>query len=113
MRKPTRGQYLLDLVLTDMPTLMQVEVVSELTDHCPVSIRFFSPPLSFEEIVREVWHFNNADWRSMRRAIRAQDWSWILASDVDAAAAQITDILMRFLRLFVPSSLLTNRAFHP
>ena len=42
VRTPTRGQCLLDLVITDLPNLLTIEVVSKIADHRGFSIRFLS-----------------------------------------------------------------------
>ena len=60
VRSPTRGPHLLDLVLTDCPDIT-VEVLSELSDHRPLSLRLPCPPLSFDRVERVCWHYGSAD----------------------------------------------------
>ena len=54
VKSPTRGPYLLDLVFTDLPQLLTVEVISEITDHRALSLRFNVPPISFRRLPRTV-----------------------------------------------------------
>ena len=61
VKSVTRGPYLLDLVLIDLPNLLTVEVINEITDYRALSLRFSSPPISFECLPRRVRQFSQAN----------------------------------------------------
>ena len=74
VREPSRNDYLLDLVLTDVQNL-RASVTPYIADHKGIWIK-----LPFAEILeasfeREVWHLGSADWKSLRKQLSETDWS--------------------------------------
>lgn len=61
VREPTRGKYLLDLVLTDVPDCT-ARPCAAVADHKGVltQVTFKIPETATHQ--REVWHFGDADW---------------------------------------------------
>ena len=53
-------------------------------------------------IRREVWLYDEADWRGLNRALKEINWSWNGAMDVDAAAIRLTDTILQAARSFIP-----------
>eukprot|EP00959_Pyramimonas_sp_CCMP1952_P406306 8515500-Pyramimonas_sp.AAC.1 len=51
--------------------------MSEIADHCALSIRVSVPPLSFERLPRKIWSFSEANWVLLKARLRSQDWQWI------------------------------------
>ena len=92
VRKPTRGPYLLDLVLTDHP---QIDVVigAKIADHSSLLLHV---PDSFEERTmgsRHVWHYRDANWEEMEQSLEHTSWSNLLEGSVDDAVQVIYDVL--------------------
>ena len=87
--------------------------MSEIADHCAVSVRFFVAPLSFESLPRTVWNFSQANWSLLRARLRFQDWQWIATSSPDVSAKLLTDIILEFMFECIPSSSSCFRSFHP
>ena len=113
VKSPTRGPYLLDLVLTDLPNLLTVEVISEITDHRALSLRFSAPPISFESLPRKVWVFSQANWHLLKARLRDQSWTWIQNSSPDVAAKLLTDIILHYMNESIPSASSSSRSSHP
>ena len=74
VRKPTRGNYLLDLCLTDMGSKVRANVVAGISDHDAVfgSILFPTPKATIIE--REVFLYNKANWTALEGAMGECDW---------------------------------------
>ena len=67
VKEPTRGKYILDLVLTDVPGC-SAKPCAAVTDRNGVltQVKFKIPETASHE--REVWHFSDADWERLERA---------------------------------------------
>ena len=61
VRVPTRGEYLLDLVLTDVGDMTKISVLPNLADHCVVCIDMIVVIGRTEGTLRDVWDFRRAD----------------------------------------------------
>ena len=71
------------------------------------------PPLSFEHSERRLWHFKDADWRSIERRLLAQDWSWIDNSTPNIVVACLTQMMLCFMDIYIPSSQVASVVSHP
>ena len=68
VKKPTRGEYLLDLALTDVQGV-KAEVLPGIADHCIVEVVAPLPMLEQRVVSREVWLFKNADWQRLNELL--------------------------------------------
>ena len=71
VREPTRGEYLLDLVLTDIPELLSVCPVLEISDHGVVCVDLHVTGPSFASIPRAVWDMKSAKWDELRNSLQS------------------------------------------
>ena len=109
VRKPTRGEYLLDLVLSDLGSAVKAKVIPGIADHCAIlgSLSFPLPEIAFVE--REICQYSKANWQGLRRAIANTDWRrFIFADDADMSAANFERELLRLIREFVPSKVIRD-----
>eukprot|EP00959_Pyramimonas_sp_CCMP1952_P113114 2364428-Pyramimonas_sp.AAC.1 len=60
--QPTRGAYLLDLVLTDFLAGVTCKLLPEIHDHRIVLSRVSLHASLSVPVVRKHWHFSAADW---------------------------------------------------
>ena len=106
--EPAREDHLVDLVLTDIPT-MKAGVIPGIADNCMVqtSLRFKVPERTSVE--REVWQFNEADWLGSRKAIGEEDWDFIRALGADEAAADFAACLMGVAGEHIPKRQLSEK----
>ena len=110
---PTRGPYLLDLVLTNMPANVSIIVWPGIADHACVAACLNLPPLRAFPIHREVWTFRNADWSSLKRALRQQVWN-LMPEGVVAACDWLTSALLKFTCRHSPRKLVKEmKCSHP
>ena len=115
VKKPTRGQYLLDLVLTDVPELVTVTVLPELSDHRIVCIDLAVHVPTYAEIPREVWDFKYADWIGLKQAMASTKWRLFLEDDKpDESAAAFCSHLISLCDQYIPKKTITERTSnHP
>ena len=73
VREPTRGKYLLDLVLTDVPECT-ARPCAAVADHKGVLTQVTFKIKETATHKREVWQFGDADWE--RIASNTQETSW-------------------------------------
>ena len=113
VRSPTRGENLLDLVLTDIEGV-KARVVPGVSDHDIVvaSLKLSVPETEVSE--REVWDFGKGDWDGLHDASVESDWSFIARVDTDRAASDLTaDILAKAERFIPRRQLKERKTTHP
>ena len=64
VREPTRQEYLLDLVITDIVGASTI-VCPSIADHKGVKIKLPVPEVKETVVKRMVWHMASADWRGI------------------------------------------------
>ena len=137
--KPTRGPYLLDLVLTDLGSKVKASVVVGLSDHHAISGRllFQKPHVTTTE--REVFLYKKAQWGKLKLALQEVNWDKVFvgcaaaatntngpdggcednttnkSGCADAAAQNFTDAVMRLLVQCIPKIKIQeqNNCEHP
>jgi len=113
VKEPTRGEYLLDLVLTDLDEVT-ARVLPCIADHhgvlakCTFSVDAFTPR------ARSVWNFRSADWIAMCEHVASLDFSFIELESVDMSAQKFTDMILSVCDTFVSKrTLLEGACSHP
>ena len=66
VRAPTRKEYLLDLILSDLEALLNVEVLAPIADHSLVLMVVDINTVSSEASKRDVWVFKRAKWQPLK-----------------------------------------------
>ena len=105
VKQPTRGDHLLDVVITDIDgSVCSTRVMPAIADH-----RVVVADLSFQlpkvpPCRRQVWHYGSADWAGLRKAIATADWGWIDHTEPCTATARLTAILSQHMEAFIPNS---------
>ncbi len=75
--EPTREKHLLDLVLTDCPSIVKVKVVDGVSDHRGVFLELsVCPPIPIP-VERRVWDFGKADWDGLKAELRDCNLDWV------------------------------------
>ena len=77
VRGPTRGDCLLDPVLTDVDVHVDVTVQPPIADHCAVFAELRVPVIPYAPIERECWQHAHADWQALREELAETDWGLI------------------------------------
>jgi len=78
VREPTRGDYLLDLFLTDMAGC-NVKVDSIIADHKGVLAKVPSPEIQEKKIVRRGWILKRAKWTDLEKSLADFGWQQLSA----------------------------------
>lgn len=113
VEEPTRGDYLLDLVLSNLSEV-KVDVIEKISDHRAVLAKFtFSLPQTSTQ-KRFLWYFRQADWQRLQENIADIDWEPLKTYDPSAGALLLTQTLLKLVEACVPSGERTIvRSTHP
>ena len=114
VREPTRNQYLLDLVLTDLSDTLRVEVLPAITDHKLVMCRLRIATPIYHAVTRYVWDYKQARWDGLIQAFANSDWQYLASGSVDTAVETFTRHVLNTSRAFIPYRRLRERkSTHP
>ena len=111
--KPTRGNYKLDLLVTDIPNL-GCTVTASIADHKGVLGRLKLRMPKTEIVCRRVWVFSQANWSGLQERFNGVSWDFISKLSVDDAAATLTKTILDCASDFIPERTLRERkSTHP
>ena len=99
--EPTRQQYLLDLVLSDMP--LHVKVLPMIADHKSVFIKIpvdVAPP---QTVSRHGWIYKQAHWQALKRDLASTNWQFVHTETLDVAVEQFTLTILAAARAHIPT----------
>ena len=109
VRVPTRGEYLLDLVLTDVGDMTKISVLPNLADHCVVCIDMTVVIGRPGGTLRDVWDFRRADWDRLKVAIKECRWGEMLnEAHFDESVDKFCNHLCELALRFVPKKTIMN-----
>ena len=89
----TGADHLLDLTLTDTPTIKTI-VGAKVRDHRYTVTKLNVEVPSSIKIQRSVWKYSKADWTRLKENLSDFNWDILLAMDSDEAAETITKIVL-------------------
>ena len=89
MREATRGEYLLDLVLSDTEGV-KCKVIPKIADYGAVLVQYGLPVPGTVFKEREVWSYGKADREGLRTNQATVDWNALYSYSVDVAADLLT-----------------------
>ena len=108
--EPTRGDQILDLVLTDLPASSTTIANVDTSDHHPVLVKLNVHVFRDKPYRRKVWLYDQADNWEMRGYISSTDWSQVfLEKDPNKVCSRITEIISDPMDLHIPSKIITNK----
>ena len=93
VHSPTRGRYLLDLVLTDISGAT-TKVLPRIADHSLVEVVLPFKAPEMVHIQREVWKFQSADWVKLRAVLEGEDWSFLEREDAETGAVRLMEMFL-------------------
>ncbi|MCG8095193.1 MAG: hypothetical protein JAZ17_16505 [Candidatus Thiodiazotropha endolucinida] len=113
IHESTRQQAILDPILIpdDMPYLDSgvLETPNVISDHNATFVRIsfhYSCQATFKRLV---WLYRNADFQQLKALISNYDWSVLAEGSVNDACVKFTDVFLEFVRLCIPSKVVTVR----
>lgn len=116
VQRPTRGAHLLDLVLSDFRSGVTSKVTAGIheDDHNGVLTTVNIDIPSSEPVLRQVYNFKKAKWDQLRGDLLAMDWRATLAQSADAAAADMTQIILDTVGKHISRLWITDKVYaHP
>ena len=113
VREPTRGEYLLDLAVTDIESA-SVSVSSKIADHATLTARFNLTIPRTATQTRKVWSFAKADWDALNEELGSTDWSCLQQCNASRAAELTTSMILDMAAKHIPQrELRTTKRTHP
>ena len=113
VREPTRNEYLLDLVCTDIQNAKTC-VTPAISDHKGVMIKFPFAEVLEASVDREVWNLSRAKWDELKQALSCFDWGRLRDGTAEDALLFFMEILWHHLVKFIPRRrITTKKRSHP
>ena len=113
VRSPTRDEYLLDLVISDLAA-SNISVLPKIADHNLVRATFNIGVPACEIVHREVFLYAKAPWEDVRKDIASFDWDPMDAMDVDEAERYFHHNVYNILVKHIPRRRIAERkSKHP
>ena len=117
VKEATRGNYLLDLVLSDLGSCLRCAVHPGILDKdhrcvlCYVSISIPATPA----VARTTFDFGKANWKEFRLFLSNYDWSLLMPDDdPDKAALDFTEFILLHAKRFIPVKVVKSKPYkHP
>ena len=100
VKQPTRGEYLLDLVLSDIDEIT-ARVLPCIADHSCVLAEFSFSLDVLAPRARKMWNFRSADWSSLSEHVASLDFSFVSVESVDVATERLTDMIISACDIFI------------
>ena len=113
VKEPTRGEYLLDLALSDLVGVT-ASALPYISDHRCVLVECTFKVDVLPSRARSVWNFRSADWSAMSEHVASLDFSFINQESVDSATEKLTQMLLVVCDTFVSKRIIFERgSSHP
>ena len=97
VKEPTRGDNLLDLVMTDMMgTIVEVGGKIKDDDHKWVTASVPIAVPKTETVERMVWNYRDADWDRLNANLAETDWEFLRGMTPDEGTAKLTENILKF-----------------
>ena len=100
VQQPTRGENLLDLVLSDIEA--KCKVVPKIADHSGVLVTVDLDTPQTRRHSRLVWHYNKADWDALRDALDENTWDCIACCSTDDGAEHLQARILEAAEDWIP-----------
>ena len=114
VRRPTRGDYLLDLCLSSFGSEVKASVLPKIADHAVIQVLINIASPKIMDVSREVWQFDKADWKNMKLHLKNISWQEIFDNDIDKGASIFTKELSDIATNFIPRKIIReNKSCHP
>ena len=106
----TRGDQILDLVLTDSPASSTTLANVGTSDHNPVLVKFDVPAFRDKPYQRKVWQYDQADYWEMIGYLSSTDWTAAFRdNDPEKACSRVTEIITEAMDLYIPNKTVTKK----
>ncbi len=117
VKHPTRGPYLLDLVLSNFASGIRCKVLPGVRDddHEGVLTKVNVTVPAKRPVRRQVYDFKHADWENLKSSLSEVEWGEALRSrSADDAARWLTTKILELVDASVPSKWISDKSYaHP
>ena len=116
VREPTRGSYLLDLVLSDLASGIRCRVVRGIhgNDHDGIVTTVNLDIAASQPVERTVFNFKQADWQLLKTLLLNINWRATLAGTCDDAAKSMVEQIQVAVAAAIPTRVIIEKVFaHP
>ena len=112
-REPTRLQYTLDLVLTDIPG-SEVKVGPYIADHKLLMASIPIPEIISLPVAKKSFDLKKARWKDLEKALANHDWEGLREGSCEDAAILFMTVLWTYLCSYIPfREVKTKKKSHP
>ena len=101
---PTRGDYLLDLVLSNQSDI-KVHLGPKIADHSCLLVCISDIMESRNMPFRRVWHYRDADWKQIQQKIAEYDLQDLKQGAIDNCLQTFVDFLRHQMHAHIPQSM--------
>lgn len=108
IRGPTRGDYLLDLGITDIESASG-SISTKIADHSIVTVRLNLALPQMAPHKRKVWSYLKADWDGLKRDLEHANWSFLECGDASHAAELMTKLILEKASVHIPQRTLIEK----
>ena len=113
VREPTRNEYLLDLVISDIAG-SSVKTLPSIADHKAVLMHLKLPEIAEIIIPRTLWHLKDAQWQALEKELSEIEWSNLKKGTAEDSLQYFLDILWTLLVRHIPSKKIKcKKSTHP
>ena len=110
VNQPTRGDQILDLVLTDIPASSSTLANVGTSDHNPVLVKLDVAAFRDKPYQRRVWQYDKANYWEMRGYFTSVNWSGVFQEkDPERACNRVTEIITDAMDLYIPNKTVTKK----
>ncbi len=117
VKKPTRGHYLLDLVLSNFASGVRCKIIPGVKndDHDGVLASISVSIPAARPVRRQVFEFRKADWKKLKRLLGQTSWGdEIRSRSADDAAAWVSSKIVALVDECIPSKWISDKSYsHP
>ena len=113
VHEPTRNEYLLDLVRTDIQNA-KTTITPAISDHKGVMTKLPFAEVLEASVEREVWNLSRARWDELKKALSCFNWGRLRDGTAEDALLFFMEILWHHLVKFIPRRrITTKKRSHP
>ena len=110
VNQPTRGDQILDLVLTDIPASSSTLANVGTSDHNPVLVKLDVAAFRDKPYQRRVWQYDKANYWEMRGYFTSVNWSGVFQEkDPERACNRVTENITDARDLYIPNKTVTKK----
>ena len=110
IKKPTRGNYLLDLFLTDFTGAFYTDILPCISDHKCTQMSINMNFQLFTSTSSDRWNFGAANWKLFYQKLATADWRMMDSMDVNDAVLWLNTRILAMMSICIPKLCRTTQS---